>query len=103
MLMGIDVNGYRCNGYDKNTLFCTSARNIQRGEEAKASLESEGLRPLVLELDVDSIESIRAARVTVEEKYGGRVDVLVNNAGVLFRVCPPTSMWPPLNNVAISK
>lgn len=61
------------------------ARSLQRGEEAKKALESEGLHPEILELDVDSAESIRLARKTVTDKYG-RLDVLVNNAGVLYRV-----------------
>jgi NAD(P)-dependent dehydrogenase (short-subunit alcohol dehydrogenase family) len=39
----------------------------------------------VLELDVDSRESIQQARDSVKERYG-RLDVLVNNAGVLLRV-----------------
>ena len=48
-------------------------------------LESEGLRPSVLHLDVDSQQSIQQARDLVKEKYG-RLDVLVNNAAVGFRV-----------------
>ena len=34
---------------------------------------------------MDSEESIRAAKEMVEKKYG-RLDVLVNNAGILLRV-----------------
>ena len=64
----------------------SSARSLQRGEEAREVLESEGLHPSVLHLDVDSQQSIQQARDLVKEKYG-RLDVLVNNAGVLFRVC----------------
>ena len=48
-------------------------------------LEEEGLQPEFLPLDVDSEESIREAKETVEKKYG-RLDVLINNAGVLLRV-----------------
>ena len=50
-------------------------------------LEEEGLQPVpeFLPLDVDSEESIRTAKETVEKKYG-RLDILINNAGVLFRV-----------------
>ena len=62
------------------------ARSLQRGEEARQVLESEGLHPSVLHLDVDSQQSIQQARDLVKQKYG-RLDVLVNNAGVLFRVC----------------
>ena len=48
-------------------------------------LEEEGLQPEFLPLDVDSEESIRTAKETVEKKYG-QLDVLINNAGVLFYV-----------------
>ena len=48
-------------------------------------LEEEGLQPEFLPLDVDSEESIKSAKETVEKKYG-RLDVLINNAGVLLRV-----------------
>ena len=42
-------------------------------------LEEEGLE--FLALDVDSEESIRAAKETVEKKYG-RLDALINNAAI---------------------
>ena len=48
-------------------------------------LEEEGLQPEFLHLDVDSEESIRTAKETVEKKHG-RLDILINNAGVLLRV-----------------
>ena len=48
-------------------------------------LEEEGLHPEFLHLDVDSEESIKAAKETVEKKHG-RLDILINNAGVLLRV-----------------
>ena len=48
-------------------------------------LMSEGLQPVFLPLDVDSEESIQAAKEAVHMQFG-RLDVLVNNAGVLFRV-----------------
>ena len=53
-------------------------------------LESEGLRPSLLHLDVDSEESIRAARDSVRETFG-RLDVLINNAAILLRVRPFTT------------
>ena len=62
-----------------------SARNKERGQEAVQQLQGEGLSPEFLPLDVDSEKSIQAAREEVQRKYG-RIDVLVNNAGVLFRV-----------------
>ena len=63
----------------------STARNPERGEAALKQLEEEGLHPEFLHLDIDSEESIRAAKETVEKKHG-RLDILVNNAGVLFQV-----------------
>ena len=54
-------------------------------------LKGEGLAPELLTLDVASVESIAAAKDSVEKKYG-RLDVLINNAAVLFRVCVVTSI-----------
>lgn len=62
-----------------------AARNRERGESAVKQLEEEGLQSEFLPLDVNSEESIRTAKETVEKKYG-RLDVLINNAGVLLRV-----------------
>lgn len=61
------------------------ARNKERGQEAVQQLQGEGLSPEFLPLDVDNEESIQAAKEEVQRKYG-RIDVLINNAGVLFRV-----------------
>ena len=50
-------------------------------------LEEEGLKPEFLPLDVDSEESIRTAKETVEKKYAyGQLDILINNAAVFFNV-----------------
>ena len=53
--------------------------------EAAKQLYSEGLVPALLQLDVDNGDSIALAKEEVARSYG-RVDVLVNNAGVLLRV-----------------
>jgi NAD(P)-dependent dehydrogenase (short-subunit alcohol dehydrogenase family) len=58
-----------------------TGRQREAAAKAAASLRSEGLDAEHLVLDVTSPESIAAAAVEVEEKYG-RVDILVNNAGI---------------------
>ena len=62
-----------------------TARNVDRGQSAVMELMSEDLHPVFLPLDVDNEESILAAKEAVENLFG-RLDVLVNNAGVLYRV-----------------
>lgn len=57
------------------------ARNKERGEKAAAALSGEGLRVEPLVLDVADSESIAAA-VSVVEQEQGKLDVLVNNAGI---------------------
>ncbi len=57
------------------------ARSKERGAEAAATLSGEGLKVKALVLDVTSAESIAAAASLVEREQG-RLDVLVNNAGI---------------------
>lgn len=51
----------------------------------KAAAEAKHPEPqiLALQLDVTSVESVRAAAEEVEEAFGGSLDVLINNAGYL--------------------
>ena len=57
-------------------------RDLQKGRQAVSQLQAEGLNQVEpLEIDVDQIDSIKAAR----EVLGGKtkvLDVLINNAGV---------------------
>jgi NAD(P)-dependent dehydrogenase (short-subunit alcohol dehydrogenase family) len=59
------------------------ARDRKKGEEAAAKLRAEGLDAHVLELDVSKSDSIRQAAAQVEKEFG-RLDVLVNNAGIMI-------------------
>lgn len=58
------------------------SRDVEKGREAAAKLAVEGLEPPVVALDVRDEASIRAAIGEVMDLFG-RIDVLVNNAGVL--------------------
>jgi NAD(P)-dependent dehydrogenase (short-subunit alcohol dehydrogenase family) len=58
------------------------ARNLASGEEAVARLRREGLDCEPLRIDVDSAESVREAAKLVEREHG-RIDILINNAGIL--------------------
>ncbi len=59
------------------------ARDYQAGLAAADKLHSEGLEPVVVELDVTSRQSIAAAVAKTHDLFG-RIDILVNNAGILI-------------------
>lgn len=65
-----------------------TSRDVGRGQEAVESLSSEGLKPMFHQLDINNPSSITAAATYFKDKYGG-VDVLVNNAGIAFKVADP--------------
>ena len=57
-------------------------RNLQKGQQAVSQLQAEGFSQLeALEIDVDNVDSIKAARLTLGQKISV-LDVLINNAGI---------------------
>jgi NAD(P)-dependent dehydrogenase (short-subunit alcohol dehydrogenase family) len=58
-----------------------ASRDPEMGHEAVQKLMESNLDVSFVEMDVDNQESIRHAAITINEKYG-RLDVLINNAGV---------------------
>lgn len=58
------------------------SRNLANGERAVAQLRSEGLETMAVELDLDRPATIGAAAARIASEYG-RLDVLVNNAGII--------------------
>ena len=58
------------------------SRDMKKGQQAVSQLQSEGLNQVEpIEIDVDQIESIKAAREVLGRKTKV-LDVLVNNAGI---------------------
>ncbi|KAF8967030.1 oxidoreductase [Flammula alnicola] len=67
---------------EKNHIVYIGARNEAAGKEALETLQSEGLKTVKLVLlDVTKLPTIQAAKETIE-KAEGRLDSLVNNAGI---------------------
>ncbi|KAM8816956.1 carbonyl reductase [NADPH] 1 [Rhynchonycteris naso] len=66
-----------------------TARDETRGQAAVQKLQAEGLTPRFHQLDIDDLQSIRVLRDFLRKEYGG-LDVLVNNAGIAFKVNDPT-------------
>ncbi|KAF4430472.1 short chain dehydrogenase family [Fusarium acutatum] len=67
-------------------------RNIKAGEEIASGLRKDGHQASVVELDLNSPESINKAVKHIDEKYG-HLDVLINNAGVLLDRQQGLSTW----------
>ncbi|KAF2846069.1 NAD(P)-binding protein [Plenodomus tracheiphilus IPT5] len=59
------------------------SRNADAGAKVAASLQESGYKASSVQLDLSSEESISAAVKMIEETFG-RLDVLVNNAGILI-------------------
>ena len=59
-----------------------AARDLAKGQAAAASLSAEGLDVPAVAIDVTEGESVRAGVADVLGRFG-RIDVLVNNAGIL--------------------
>lgn len=59
------------------------ARDEQKGKSAASLLQRSGLKTIFVQLDVTQQKSIDGARKFVEEQYG-KLDVLINNAGILY-------------------
>ena len=62
-----------------------SARNEKLGQEAVKALNGEGLQPKFHQLDICDTASIDKLKNFLQTTYGG-LDVLVNNAGIAFKV-----------------
>lgn len=59
------------------------SRDLEKGETAAKKLVGEGLRVLPRQLNVVEPDSIAQLVIEVEQAFG-RLDVLVNNAGILY-------------------
>jgi NAD(P)-dependent dehydrogenase (short-subunit alcohol dehydrogenase family) len=59
-----------------------AARDLAKGKQAAARLSSEGIEAAVAAIDVTDGESVRSGVADILARFG-RIDVLVNNAGIL--------------------
>lgn len=74
------------------------ARDAASGGRAVDDLRSEGIDAELVELDVDSIASVRAAAEQLDSRHG-RLDILVNNAGILPEATEDTGDDPVDHNL----
>ena len=79
---GIGLETARQLARDHGFTVLIGARDEARGQDAAKSLQNEGLDAQFLLLDPTDVATIERARAQVEEQFG-RLDVLVNNAGMM--------------------
>ena len=66
---------------NNNDIILLGSRDLQRGQEALKQLGSPSNVHL-LQVDTSSKESIAHATDEIKQKYGGQLDIIINNAGI---------------------
>ncbi len=79
---GIGLETARQLGQQNITVW-VGARDLAKGEKAVQELKQDGVTAQAIAIDVDNAESIRAAAAKVEQE-SGRLDILINNAGMMI-------------------
>lgn len=87
---GIGLEVARQLGRDHGMTVLVGARDEGRGREAAEKLTAQGIDARAMPLDVTDPTSVEAAARRIEREFGGRLDVLVNNAGVSLDYAPPS-------------
>ncbi len=87
---GIGYEIARQLGKDHGMTVLVSARDAARGREAAGKLTALGVDARAVQLDVTDPTSVEAAARQIERDFDGRLDVLVNNAGVSLEFVPPS-------------
>lgn len=67
----------------QNITVLLAARNAERGKEAATKLRDEGLNVEFIHLDVDDVKTHEAAATYIEKNFG-KLDILINNAGIML-------------------
>ncbi|XP_075537402.1 carbonyl reductase [NADPH] 1-like isoform X2 [Dermacentor variabilis] len=81
--IGFSIVKFLCQRFDGDVFL--TARDETRGKAAVAELNKQLLHPKFHQLDIDDLDSIKRLRDFLKRTYGG-LDVLVNNAGIAFKV-----------------
>ncbi|XP_067663238.1 carbonyl reductase [NADPH] 1-like [Haliotis asinina] len=80
--VGFGIARALCKQFDGDVIL--TARDVDRGQQAVADLNQEGLRPRFHQLDITDTDSVNALAAFLRDNYGG-LDVLVNNAAIAYK------------------
>ena len=80
---GIGLATARILAKEHGHLVIIASRNAEAGAKVADSLQAEGHQAFSVQLDLTSQSSIQSATQTIKDKFG-RLDVLINNAGILL-------------------
>jgi NAD(P)-dependent dehydrogenase (short-subunit alcohol dehydrogenase family) len=87
---GIGYEIARQLGQDHSMTVLIGARDLTRGRDAAAKLQSLGIDARAVELDVTDPASVEVVASQIDSDFGGRLDVLINNAGVSLETVAPS-------------
>ena len=79
---GIGLEVVRQLASEEVTVFL-GARDLEKGKGAAKPLQAEGMAVVPCRLDVTKLADIEEVATQIEQDYG-RLDILINNAGVLY-------------------
>ncbi|XP_078088898.1 carbonyl reductase [NADPH] 1 [Mustelus asterias] len=85
--IGLEMVRALCSQFEGDVYL--TARDRERGQQAVHKLQQQQLRPLFHHLDLNDQQSIKELRDFMAQTYGG-IDVLINNAGIAFKVADTT-------------
>jgi NAD(P)-dependent dehydrogenase (short-subunit alcohol dehydrogenase family) len=87
---GIGYEIARQLGQDHGMTVLVGSRDVARGSEAAEKLTALGIDARAVQLDVTDPTSVEAVASQIEHDLGGKLDVLVNNAGVALENVAPS-------------
>lgn len=87
---GIGYEIARQLGQDHGMTVLVGARDASRGREAADKLTALGVDARAVQLDVTDPGNVEAVAAQIERDFDGKLDVLVNNAGVALEAVLPS-------------